>query len=118
MLENVNSPQIFWVTGAQDRLPMNLRVGLAGYLTPDLTVALDEDRLLENNNLQSHLGAEMWLFSRLIALRAGVTHLMAEGKFLPSVGLGLRLSFLEFSYAYSSHYDLDGNHVLSLQWGF
>jgi len=117
MLENFNNPQIVWITQATDDLPKNLRVGFAANPTSNFTLALDADRLLESKP-QAHLGAENWFFSKMLALRAGVTYWSAENHYTPSAGFGFRFSALEFSYAYSSHFDFDGNHVLSLQWGF
>ncbi len=115
--ENLNEPRIEWLTGALDKLPSNLRLGLAGYPVPDVVIALDVDRLLETHP-QFHGGVEYWFFSKMLALRAGVTHWPRENKFMPSAGLSFRLAFLELAYAYASHFDLDGNHVISLQWGF
>ena len=117
MAENLNRPEIYWLTGTYERLPVNLRAGLAGYIDSETTLALDIDRLLEMNP-QIHFGAERWFFTRRLALRAGVAYLSREDRFTPSGGIGFRISFLEFGYAYSGHIDLDGNHVLSLNWGF
>lgn len=117
MAENINRPEIYWLTGTYERLPINLRAGLAGYIDGETTLALDVDRLLDKE-LQVHFGAERWFFTRRLALRAGVAYLSQENRFTPSGGLGFRISFLEFGYAYSWHIDLDGNHVLSLNWGF
>jgi hypothetical protein len=117
--ENINSPELDWSSGIADRLPLNLRVGLAVYPVPGTTVSLDADRLADSNRKpQLHFGAEEVLFERLLALRAGVAYNMDEGRFMPSGGLGVRISFLELAYAYSAHFDFDGNHVLSLNWGF
>jgi len=117
MIENFNRPEIYWTTGAYDRLPVNMRVGLAGEIDENTIVALDGDRLLDLNP-KIYLGAERWFFGRLLALRVGVNYLSLERRFQPAGGLGLRVAFLEFAYAYASHFDLSGNHVLSLNWRF
>jgi hypothetical protein len=115
--ENLNNPELDWASGNADRVPANVRAGLAVYLTKDTVVSADADRLLAGK-AQLHLGAEQALFDRLLALRAGVSYSQEEGRFMPSAGLGVHISFLELAYAYASHYDFDGSHILSLNWGF
>lgn len=116
--ENINRPELDWASGSADYLPANLRAGLAGYVVPGTIVSFDADKLLAGGKPQLHLGAEQQLFDKLLALRAGVTYYLDEARYTPSAGLGVRISFLEVGYAYSAHYDLEGNHVLSLIWGF
>ncbi len=117
MAENLNYPEIYWITGAYDRLPINLRLGLAGYIDKHTILALDGDRLLDNNP-QVHFGVERWFFNHVLALRAGTIYLSMENHFSISGGLGVKILFMELSYAYASHLDLDGNHILSLNWEF
>ncbi len=117
MWENANQPQIAWLTRNVDNLPYNLRLGVAGYPTPDITVAVDADHLLDAARA-AHVGTELWFLDKVLALRAGITYQMDGGHLMPAAGLGFRFSFLELAYAYSSHFDFDGNHVFSLQWGF
>ncbi len=114
---NLNTPELFWTSGAYERLPRDLRAGVAVYPIPDTLVSLDGHKLLENSP-EVRLGAEQVLFERVLSLRAGATYLTAEGRVLASAGLGVRLGFLELAYAYAAHYDLDGNHMLSVNWGF
>lgn len=117
MLENLNQPEITWLTRNVDRLPYVLRVGVAGMPTTDITVAVDAGHLTDEAR-DLHAGTELWFLNRVLALRAGVTYLTDGGRLMPAAGLGVRVAFLDLSYAYSGHYDLDGNHVISLQWGF
>jgi len=115
--ENINVPELDWSSGAVDYLPANLRFGVAGYPTNQTVVSFDVDKLLYGSP-QVHLGAEQSFFGRILALRAGASYLANENRFTVAGGLGVRISFLDVAYAYTSHYDLDGNHVLSLNWGF
>lgn len=112
--ENLNHPEIIWATGADDRLPVNLNIGIAGHLDKDTIIAVDAQQLVEINP-EFHFGAERWFFEQLLALRAGGTYTSHDNRIMWSAGFGLKFSFLEFDYAYGSHYDLDGNHVFSLK---
>jgi hypothetical protein len=115
--ENLNSPKLDWASGTSDNVPANLRLGVAGYIDRKTTVSFDVDQLLSGKPAL-HLGAEETLFDKLLSLRAGVTYSVDEGRFMPAAGLGVHIYFLEFAYAYASHFDLDGNHILSLNWGY
>lgn len=115
--ENVNRPEIYWQTGAYDRLPINFKVGLAGYIDADTAVALDGHNLLEAYP-EIRLGVERWFFDDLLVVRAGSFYSTHDQKIMPSGGLGIKISFIEFDYAYGSHYDLNGSHVLSLKIAF
>lgn len=115
--ENANRPEIQWITGAVDRVPSNLKLGVAAHPEKETTLAVDGEHLLESSP-GIHFGAERWFFNYVLAVRAGVVYDTLEKHFSPAGGLGLRIAFLELGYAYSSHIDLDGNHVLSLNWGF
>ena len=117
VVPNVNSPELYWASGAYERIPADLRAGLAAYPLPETIVSLDAHKLLTVNP-EFHLGAEENLFDRTLVLRAGVSYLTDERHFLPSVGLGARVWFLELAYAYAAHFDLDGNHMFSVNWGF
>lgn len=115
--ENINHPEIFWLTSAVDRLPVNLRVGLAGYIDPDTTVAVDGHHLVETYP-EFHVGVERWFFDHVLALRAGGTYLSQNKKMMPALGFGVKFTFIQFDYAYGFHYELDGNHVFSLKISF
>lgn len=115
--ENLNNPEIIWQTGATDRLPINLKAGLAGYVDSDTIIAVDGHKLLDVYP-EIHVGAERWFFSQMMAVRAGATYTTTDQAMMWSAGLGFKFSYLAFDYAYGSHYDLSGNHVISVKLNF
>jgi hypothetical protein len=115
--ENVSHPEIYWLTGAYDRLPVNLRLGIAGRIWRENLISLDWQHMLDNPQINA--GVERWFFSNTFVLRLGGRYVINEKAVLSAVGFGLKIAFLELDYAYGGYYDQwDGNHVLGFKLAF
>jgi len=110
--QDFNRPKIRWETQASDVIPANLRLGVGFKPNPFLNFALDLDRLLESY-VQTHMGAECWLYNKAIGLRIGGIN-QDKGKWNIAFGGSLGYRFFRFDYAWERHYSLGGTHLFSV----
>ncbi|MFH1369222.1 MAG: conjugal transfer protein TraF [Elusimicrobiota bacterium] len=111
-VQDMNWPEIHFQSDSDDIIPANLILG-AGYKHGRLfTLAFDWDNFQEGNT-QFHAGAEAWFAGRIIAVRLGAIrqHLAL---WTYTMGLGIRVSGLQFDYAMKKHFDLDNTHLFSM----
>ncbi len=112
--QDLNEPEVQFQSGGADKLPMNLKAGLAIAPIQDLVVALDMDNINEDAKL--HLGAEYWL-GKHFAVRAGGIN-QYESNWTYSGGLGIVYKAIKLDYAYQRHFDLEDTHFVSLGFVF
>lgn len=108
--QDLNGPKVQFQSGSSDKLPMNLKAGLAVAPIQDLVVALDMDNVNEDAKL--HVGAEYWL-GKYFAVRAGGIN-QYQGNWTYSGGLGIVYKAIKLDYAYQRHFDLEDTHFVSL----
>ncbi|MDD5492473.1 MAG: conjugal transfer protein TraF [bacterium] len=108
--QDINEPKVQFQSGAADKVPMNLKAGLAISPIQDLVLALDMDNVSENSKF--HVGAEYWL-SRYFAVRAGGIN-QYQGNWTYSGGIGIAYKAIKLDYAYQRHFDLEDTHFVSL----
>lgn len=112
--QDLNEPKVQFQSGSSDKLPMNLKAGLAVAPIQDLVFALDLDNINEDSKL--HLGAEYWL-GQYFALRIGGIN-QYESNWTYSGGLGIVYKAIKLDYAYQRHFDLEDTHFVSLGFVF
>lgn len=111
-VQDINWPEIYFQSEQQDIIPANLCLGIGYKYGKVFTAACDWDNFQENNP-QFHGGVEAWFAQRIVAVRLGLIrqHLTL---WTYTMGLGLRVSGVQFDYAMKKHFDLDTTHSFSL----
>lgn len=118
--QDVNRPEIRWTTGVKDKLPINLRVGVAYMPVEPLTIAVDIDKLNHTEQYDSpelHVGSELWFYRKIIAIRMGYIN-QEPGEWNFSTGVGFQYNKIRFDYAYRKHFDMTDTHIFSLHINF
>lgn len=113
VVQDIGTTKIKWDTGITDKIPMNLKFGIAWKILEDkldkkITIATElEQKLKRNYHLLYHLGVE-WKIVEALALRLGYDE--------ENITAGV--SFIKFpfnvDYAYVGHEELNNTHRLSL----
>lgn len=111
-VQDVNWPDIYFQSGYEDILPSNLILGVGYKIGKLYTIALDWDNFQEGNT-QFHGGAEAWFAQRVVAVRIGMIHQHLK-YWSYTMGLGIRVSGLQFDYAMKKHFDLDNTHSFAM----
>ncbi|MDD5132030.1 MAG: conjugal transfer protein TraF [bacterium] len=112
--QDINEPTVQFQSGASDKVPLNLKAGMAVAPLRDLVIALDMDNINEDTKL--HVGAEYWL-GKYFAVRAGGIN-QYQGNWTYSGGIGIVYRAIKLDYAYQRHFDLEDTHFMSLGFVF
>lgn len=112
-IQDLNRPVLTWDSGAKDRLPLRLRVGMSGKIFSHTLVSGQfswQDQ--EESSHRNHVGIEQKLFRECFALRLGVNERDNLWRF--SWGFGLRIKSFEFDYGWERENLLGDTQVFSL----
>lgn len=107
-------PNLYWATGTQESIPINVLAGFA--YSPISTLLLTGEMLYDRSSdglLLYRAGAE-WHPVHLIALRAGCYEVHDKPWIKMTnftVGAGIELSGIKFDYAFKPDLDLNYNHL-------
>jgi hypothetical protein len=112
--QDINEPKVQFQSGSSDKLPMNLKAGLAVFPIQDLVLAVDMDNINEDPKL--HVGAEYWLGDHFAVRAGGINQYQSNWTY--SGGLGIAYKAIKLDYAYQRHFDLEDTHFVSLGFVF
>ena len=117
-LQNILPTTVHWTTGADDDIPMVLKVGTAVRPNQDFTLALDLDVPFKPGFILAHLGAE-WPVNPILVLRAGLDQISSADANITTnatAGVGLLYKGFSLNYAYHPYLDSPSNlaHFFSI----
>ena len=123
----INDIQIKGEKG-HEKIPIASRLGIAYHLDSDTIFSCDiaycNDREIpRQDRFRAYIGAERWLFDRIIGVRVGYTGVVNYDRFTTGEwarGFSLQTGLGEISYAYVSGEIIEpGRHLISvtLRWG-
>lgn len=112
----------------REKIPIGSRLGVAYHLDGDTIFSCDiayrnEHQIPRQDRFRAYIGAERWLFDKIIGVRAGYTAIANYDKFSDGEwtrGFSLQTGLGEISYAYVSGKFIEpGRHLISatLRWG-
>ncbi len=109
-LQNVLPTRLVWTSGAEDDIPMLIKLGMSSKLMKDRGIAdLDVDIPTESGqSALMHAGVE-WGLSRFFIVRGGFDQILSADQTISTnltAGLGLNLNGMRFDYAYHFYTDL------------
>ncbi|MEW5693363.1 MAG: PorV/PorQ family protein [Candidatus Hydrogenedentota bacterium] len=114
LIQDCLEPEIEWETRAVDRLPLNIRTGLAFKWEEFLNVDIDVDKIADDEDDEElHIGLEYWLPQKIIGIRVG-GYQQRSSKWVGTMGFGLRYDVFQLDYSYEHHYLLSSTHFFSV----
>lgn len=111
-VKNITSPGVRWENATAEEMAPLIRLGFAFRPNNEMTFGLDLDRVNEEN-YDIRGGGEIWLFSRMLAPRAGFAFLQNDGLALSAGGSFLYRAF-RVDYTLESHYELGISHIFGI----